>query len=513
MYRLVTTVSASAAEADRYETPFGIRSVRFDPDNGFFLNGKRVEIKGTCNHQDHAGVGCALPDRIHSFRIEKLKGMGSNAYRTSHNPVAPELLDAADRLGMLVLSETRTMSSSPEGLSQLERLIRRDRNHPSVVLWSLGNEEPEQGEPRGARIVRTMRRLVRRLDPSRLVTVAMDKHWGKGISGSVDVQGFNYLSDGPEMDEFHKRFPKQPTIGTEVASTLATRGIHSTDKERSYFSAYDVNAPEWGAVAEHWWKTYADRPWVAGGFVWTGFDYRGEPTTYAWPCVNSAFGILDTCGFPKDDYFYYQAWWSGKPTLHLLPHWNWPEREGQEIEVWCHTNLERVELLLNGRSLGTQEVPHNSHLCWKVKYAPGVLEARGFQNGRRVLTARRETVGQAAGIVLVPDRQAISADGEDVAMIEVRVVDQEGRVAPQADNEITFRVSGAGKLIGVGNGNPTSHEADKGQIRRAFNGLCQAIVQAAREAGEIRVEAESPGLKPAVLMIPVGKARLRPAVA
>ncbi len=511
MNRLVTTVFAGAAEVDRYETPFGIRAIRFDPDSGFYLNGKPVKIKGTCNHQDHAGVGVALPDRVHAYRIETLKEMGSNAYRTSHNPAAPELLDAADRIGMLVMAETRTMSSSPEGLSQLERMIRRDRNHPSIILWSLGNEEAEQGEPRGARIVRTMRQLVRRLDPTRPVTVAMNNHWGKGISESVDVQGFNYKSGGPEMDSFHQQFPKQPAIGTEVASTLSTRGIYANDKERGYFSAYDANAPEWGALAEPWWKAYAERPYLAGGFVWTGFDYRGEPTTYKWPCIHSAFGILDTCGFPKDNYYYYRAWWSGKPVLHLFPHWNW--REGQEIEVWCHTNLERVELFLNGRSLGAKDVPRYSHAAWKVPYAPGVLEARGFAKGQQVLAAKRETAGDAAAVELRPDRAKISADGEDVSMVEVRIVDSVGRVAPLADNEIVFHVSGSGKLIGVGNGNPSSHESDKGPVRRAFNGLCLAIVQSTKTAGEIRVKAESPGLKPVELVIEAAPAQLRPAVA
>lgn len=512
LYRLVSTVSVGDAEVDRYETPFGIRTIRFDPDNGFFLNGKPVKIKGTCNHQDHAGVGIAVPDRIQYYRVEKLKEMGSNAYRTSHNPATPELLDATDRLGMLVVAETRVNSSNDEGLSQLERMIRRDRNRPSIILWSLGNEEKDQGEELGARIVASMKRVVRHLDPTRPVTAGMDKHWGKGVSTVVDVQGFNYLGGGPEMDSFHRQFPRQPTLGTEVASTLSTRGIYATDKVNGNVSAYDINVPEWGATAEGWWKVFAERPYLAGGFVWTGFDYRGEPTPYGWPCINSAFGILDTCGFPKDNFFYYQAWWSGKPVLHLFPHWNWFGREGQEIDVWCHSNLDRVELFLNGESLGAKTVPRLSHVEWKVKYAPGVLEARGFKDGRQVLTARRETTGYPAGIVLVPDRREISADGEDVSMIEVWVVDEEERIAPTADNKIAFQVSGPGRLIGVGNGNPSSHEADKGQSRRAFNGLCMAIVQSTRDAGEIRVDAVSPGLRPATAAIACKKATPRPFV-
>ena len=277
LYRLVTVVEASGAAVDRNEIPFGVRTIRFDPDDGFFLNGKPVKIKGTCNHQDHAGVGVALPDRIQYYRIEKLKEMGANGYRTSHYPPTPELLDACDHLGMLVMDETRAMSSNPEALSNLEGMIRRDRNHPCVILWSLGNEEPEQGTERGARIVTTMKRLVRRLDPSRPVTVAMDDAWGQGVSEVVDVQGFNYKR-GPEIDDFHRRFPKRPTIGTEVGGFVSTRGIYANDKEQGYVSAYDEDAPEGTTTAEVWWKIYAARRFLAGGFAWTGFDYRGEPT-------------------------------------------------------------------------------------------------------------------------------------------------------------------------------------------------------------------------------------------
>jgi beta-galactosidase len=497
---------------DECATTFGIRTIRFDADEGFFLNGKPVKIKGTCNHQDHAGVGSALPDRIQYYRIEKLKEMGVNGYRTSHNPPTPELLDACDQLGMLVMDETRTMSSNPEALSDLERMIRRDRNHPSVILWSLGNEEPEQGTERGVRIVSTMKRLVRRLDPSRPVTVAMNDEWGRGISAVVDVQGFNY-KHGPEIDAFHRKFPKQPTFGSETGSTVSTRGIYTNDKEQGYVSAYDVNHPEWADTAEVWWKIYTERRFLAGGFVWTGFDYRGEPTPYGWPCINSHFGIMDTCGFPKDNYYYYQAWWTEKPVLHLFPHWNWPGKEGQEIDVWCHSNLEKVELFLNGDSMGVQDVPRYEHVAWKVRYKPGTLEARGYRGGQQVLVAKQETAGGAAKILLRPDRQEILADGQDVSLVEVQVLDKEGRLVPVADNEIVFTLSGTGKVIGVGNGDPSSHEPDKAHKRRAFNGRCMVIIQSAREPGEIRLEASSPGLEPATLAIASVKGSPRPAVA
>ncbi len=520
LYRSLTSVESSEGITDHEETTFGIRTIDFDANKGFFLNGKPVKMKGTCNHQDHAGVGAALPDRLQSYRVELLKEMGCNAYRTSHNPPTPELLDACDRLGMLVMDETRMMSSDPEGLSQLERLVRRDRNHPSVVIWSLGNEEREQGTDRGARIATTMKRLAGKLDPTRPVTIAMNGSWGKGVSNVVDVQGFNYAGaggnggkdTGKNIDDFHQKFPKLPTVGSETASVQCTRGIYVKDKEKGYVSAYDVNFPGYTMSSEGWWKVFDERPFVAGGFAWTGFDYRGEPSPYGWPCVSSHFGIMDLCGFPKDIYYYYQSWWSNKPVLHLFPHWNWAGKEGQEIDVWCFTNLESVELFLNGASLGSQKVEHNSHVEWKVKYAPGVLEARGSKNGQVTLTAKRETTGAPAKLMLRPDRQKITGNGEDVSVITVEVVDAQGRLMPIASNEVTFKVDGPGRLIGVGNGDPSSHEPDKADKRSAFNGLCVAIIQAMKQPGEIRVTASLEGLENASATIQSEPAKSRPAV-
>jgi beta-galactosidase len=500
LYRAVTIVEAAGNAVDEYHTRFGIRSIRFDPNQGFFLNNQPVKIKGTCNHQDFAGVGIALPDPIHYFRVEKLKEMGSNAYRMSHNLPASALLDACDQLGMLAMDETRMMSSSAEGLEQLEAMVRRDRNHPSVIIWSIGNEEDLQGTDTGAGIAESMKHMVRRLDPTRPITEAMNKDWGKGISAVVDVQGFNYHS-AEQMDAFHRQFPQQPAIGTETASTVSTRGIYQNDKESGYLSAYDVNIPSWAQRAEDWWHVYAERPWVAGGFAWTGFDYRGEPTPYQWPCVNSHFGIMDTCGFPKDGFYYYQTQWTDNPTLHLFPHWNWHGKEGAEIDVWCYSNLEQVDLFLNGQGLGRKDVPRYQHVEWRVPYTPGTLEARGYKNGRQVLTSRRETTGSAAKLALVANRQKIWADGQDVALVQLQVLDAPGRIVPIANSPVEFHLSGSGKLIGVGNGDPSSHEADKANRRRAFNGLCMAIVQSARESGELRLEANSPGLQSAAIII------------
>lgn len=492
LYTLVTTIESGGATVDRYETPFGFRTIRFDANEGFFLNGVRVQVNGTNNHQDHAGVGAAVPDRLQYFRVEKLKEMATNAYRASHNPPTVELLDACDRLGMLVLDETRAFGASAEALSQLERLVRRDRNRPSIIAWAILNEEPTQGNARGARIATTMTRLVRRLDPTRPVTVAMDNSWGQGAATAADIQGFNYRA--PQTDEFHAKYPAMPVWGTEMGSTVSTRGIYANDPERGYVSAYDLNAPWWASTAEAWWTHHAARKWIAGAFVWTGFDYRGEPTPYQWPCISSHFGIMDTCGFPKDLFWYYRAWWGTEPVLHLFPHWDWTGKEGQPIDVWVFSNAERVELLVNGRSVGTQEMPRHRHVEWKVPYEPGAIEARGFTGGRQVLSMRRETTGAPARVVLEADRRTIDADGEDVAVISARVVDARGRTVPTAMHALTFRVTGTGRLLGVGNGDPSSHESDRGPVRRAFNGLCCAIVQSTRAPGTLHVEAVAEGL-------------------
>jgi beta-galactosidase len=511
LYRLETTVESAGTMVDTYTTPFGIRSVRFDVTNGFFINEKPVKLKGTCNHQDHAGVGAALPDRIQYYRIERLKDMGSNAYRTSHNPPTPELVDACDQLGMMMMCETRMMDSTPEGLSQLERMVRCHRNHPSIVIWSVGNEEPEQGTERGARIEATMKRIVKANDDSRLITQAMNYGWGgKGATKVQDVQGFNYNEN--RIDQFHKDWPALPMVGTETASTVSTRGIYFNDKEKGYVRAYDLEHPPWAQLAEFWWKFYDERPFLSGGFAWTGFDYRGEPTPYSWPCINSHFGIMDMCGFPKDNFYYYQAWWGSKPMLHLFPHWNWEGKEGQEIEVWVHSNLDRVELFHNGQSLGAQDVTRDTHLMWKVKYAPGSIEAIGFKDGTKILAARRETTGPAAKIALSSDRQELLANGEDVAMITAQILDSGGREVPTSDSPLTFKVSGGGKLIGLGNGDPSCHELDTSDRRRAFNGLCMAIVQTSKSADKIHVEASSPGLESATVVLTSVSAALRSSV-
>lgn len=514
LYRLVTEVEAGGAVVDRYETRFGIRTLHFDAGKGFLLNGKPVKVKGTCNHQDHAGLGVALPDAVQSYRVRKLQEMGCNAIRTSHNPPTPELLDACDELGMLVMSETRMLSSNPDGLAQFQNMIRQGRNHPSVFLWSMGNEESIAPTETGLKLLTSMKEVGLKQDDSRPISIApppMGNYMGKGGLAVCDVMGYNYAD--PQAEAYHKAHPNVPVLGTENVSAVGTRGAYVTDRAKGYVGSYDAYTTTGRASAEGWWRFVSARPWVAGGFVWTGFDYRGEPSPYGWPNISSQYGVIDLCGFPKDTFYYYQAWWTEKPVLHLFPHWNWPGLEGQEIAVWVHSNLDRVELFHNGQSLGAKEVLIDQHLAWNVKYAQGAIEARGFKGGKPIMTVKRETTGAPAKLVLRPERQELAADGEDVAMFVVEVHDAQGRLVPIADNEVTFRLTGPGQVIGVGNGDPTSHESDIGTSRKAFSGLCLAIVHSTKTAGPITVEVESPGLAGAKASIPSKAVKLRPQVA
>ncbi len=516
MYSAVVTVDSGGKPRDAERLSFGVRTIAFDADKGFFLNGRSVKIKGTCNHQDHAGVGAALPDRLQWYRVGILKDMGGNAVRTSHNMPTPEWVEACDRLGMMMMCETRLMSSNSEGLEQLELMVKRYRNSPSIILWSMGNEEGTlQKTPQGPRVIADMITRTHELDPTRLCTSAVNESFGSHFPDALDVMGFNYNLNAP--DAWHKAHPKKASVGSETASTVSTRGIYSTDKLRNWVSAYDANHPAWAELAEEWWKFYAAREWLSGGFAWTGFDYRGEPTPYGWPSINSQFGIVDMCGFPKDNFYYYKAWWGSEPVLHLFPHWNWEQREGEPISVWVHSNLDSVELFLNGRSYGSQKVLPLTHVEWKVKYEPGVLEARGTKDGKVVLVKKRETTGAPESIRLTPDRTEINADGEDVAVLRVEVLDKEGRAIPTADNMITFKVRGEGALIGVGNGDPNCQESDKDPKRSLFNGLAQVIVQASKIPGTITVEAYTedwppPKLPATHLTITTKKVDLRAAV-
>jgi beta-galactosidase len=487
---------------DRIETRFGIRTVGFDANKGFLLNGVPYVIKGTCNHQDHAGVGTAMPDALQYFRIKKLKEMGSNAIRTSHNPPTPELLDACDELGMLVMDENRRVDETPVVLDDLKQLVLRDRNHPSVFIWSLGNEEGQlQGANAAAsaaakRLVKPMQDLVHQLDPTRLCTMAMNGGWGGGLTETIDVQGFNYRTRN--IDKFRADFPTKLAIGTETASTRTTRGVYVDDKVRGYVAAYGENGVE---KAWTWWPYYATHPFTSGGFVWTGFDYRGEPTPYKWPCISSHFGLMDTCGFPKDIYYYYKAWWTAKPMVHLAAYWGAPGSEGKTNLVRCFSNCKTVELFLNGKSLGMKTMIPNEYLDWNVRYAPGELVAKGYNGPWVAAETKVETSGSPTALELHADRASIAADGRDLSVIDVSVNDIHRGVVNFANNLIQFHLTGPGKIIGVGNGDPSSHEADKARERRTFKGYAQVLVQATHENGTIELTATSTGLRSAKIKI------------
>ena len=459
LHKLITVVKAGDTIIDRYETPFGIRTVRFDADSGFFLNGKHVILKGTNNHQDHAGVGVAIPDALQEFRIRRLKDMGSNAYRCSHNPPTPELLDACDRLGVLVIDENRLMGTNSEHLEMLSQMMLRDRNHPSVILWSLGNEEwAIEGNIKGARITTTMQNYAQLLDSSRAFTVAVSGGWDNGTGMVVQVMGYNYLVQG-NMDEHHAKFPWQAGVGTEETNTIATRGIYKTDMAAGYLAPANRMPEDVGT--EYAWNYYSARPFLAGLFYWTGFDHQGEPNPCSWPAVGAQKGLTDQCGFPKDMFYYLKSWWGNEPVIHIMPHWNWQGEEGQEKTVTVYSNCENVELFLNKKSLGKKPMRVNSHLDWKVKYYPGTLVAKGYTNGKETVTDKVETSGKESIVRLIPDRTDIRADRQDVAVITVKIEDEESRFVPTSGNEVTFTVEGPGRIIGVGNGDPASHEADQ----------------------------------------------------
>jgi beta-galactosidase len=515
LYTLVTEVRAGGDIVDSCETPFGIREVKFDAEKGFFLNGKSVKLKGTCNHQDHAGVGAAVPDAVQYYRIRKLQEMGCNSLRTSHNPPTAELLNACDELGMLVFDETRMMSSNPEGLNQFENLVRRDRNHPSVFMWSMGNEEGQANTDTGLHILTAMKAVANKHDGSRPVSIAPIHAIGVGGLGGVRRDGLQLhgpwrrgLPQRASREAGHRHgdcerrgHARHLPLRTPTRAMSARTIPYTTSRPRLLQRAGGASAMR-------------ARGWPAA-FIWTGFDYRGEPSPYGWPNISSQYGIIDMCGFPKDSVLLLPVLVDGEmPVLHVFPHWNWPGLEGQGNRgLGAFQSGSSVELFLNGQSLGAKDMKKDSHLAWNVKYTPGTIEARGFKDGKQVLTAKRETAGPAAKLVLTADRTEISADGEDVAMFAVEVQDAEGRTVATADNEVSFRLSGEGRVMGVGNGDPTNHEPDTASSRKAFCGLCMAVVQSSKTAGSITVEASSPGLASASVTISSKAARLRPQVA
>ncbi len=496
LYRIIPIVKSNGKIIDSDKLRFGIRTIEIKT-NGLFLNGKHIKIKGTNNHQDHAAVGTALPDYLQYYRIFLLKQMGSNAYRSSHNPPTKELLDACDSLGMLVMDENRLLNSSPQYMNDFEWLIKRDRSRASVFMWSIGNEEGWiHTTGTGKLITLSLLAKQKELDPTRVSTYAADVgNVFNGINEVIPVRSFNYRQFA--VADYHRDHPTQPIIGTEMGSTVTTRGQYTKDSIKGYLPDQDITAPSWASTAETWWKLAANNDYWLGGFVWTGLDYRGEPTPFKWPNINSHFGIMDVCGFPKNIYYYYQSWWTDKDVLHISPHWNWKGKEGIPIDVWVNSNADNVELFLNGKSQGKKDMPRNGHLQWMVNYAPGTLEAIAYKKGRK-LQSKIETTDIPVEIVISPYKTTMLADGKDATVINISVIDKEGREVPDAADLIQFSLQGDAKIIGVGNGDPSSHEQDKyfdsTAHRHLFNGKCQLILQSGNTQSMIHFEAKATGM-------------------
>jgi beta-galactosidase len=505
LYSVRAAVLLEGKASDEVTTTCGFRTIRFDADKGFFLNDRSLKLKGVCNHQDHAGVGVAVPDSLWEFRLRKLKEMGVNAYRCSHNPPAREFLDACDRLGILVMDENRNFNTSDEYVRQLEWLVRRDRNHPCVILWSVFNEEPMQGTEQGMEMVRRLSAVVKRLDATRPVTAAQSGGQlnSVNVSQAVDVVGFNYQQGS--YDRFHQEHPTLPVTSSEDTSALMTRGEYTSDRKKNILGSYDTEHPGWGATHRAAWKAIATRPYLAGGFIWTGFDYRGEPTPFQWPSVSSFFGCMDTCGFPKTAFYLHQAQWvQDRPILTLVPHWNWRGSEGRPIKVMALANCDTVELSLNGKSLGEKPVDEFEMVSWDVPYVPGKLEAVGMKNGKVVSRFTVETTGEPTSLRLTPDRAALAGDGWDALPVTVEALDLDGRPVATANLPVEFEISGPGEIIGLGNGDPNCHEPEKGDHHSLFNGLAQVIVQSQRDGeGKIVLRAKAAGLKAAETAIQV----------
>lgn len=535
LYKAITQILVDEKVVDEYETPFGIRSFTFDIDKGFSLNGKSMKILGVCNHHDLGALGAAINTRALERQLEIMRGMGVNAIRTSHNPPAPELLDLCDKMGFLVMDEAFDMWKLRKSEfdyshdwdnwheKDLRDFIVRDRNHPSIITWSIGNEIVEQynrTDTVGSEITRELAAIVRALDASRPITTANnDTHPDNRLirSGALDLIGYNYHHE--QFESFHKDHPGQKFIATETTSALATRGYYEipSDTIRRWpvawdkpfnegnadntVSAYDHVSAPWGSTHEETWKIVKKHDFLSGMFIWTGFDYLGEPTPYGWPSRSSYFGVVDLAGFPKDTYYMYQSEWTDKTVLHIYPHWNW--QEGQAADIWAYyNNADEVELFLNGKSLGVKKKENDDlHVQWRVPFETGTVKAISRKNGKEVLTREIKTAGTAAKLEAQADRSEIKSDGSDLSFITIRVLDAEGNFVATADNQLYFELSGEGEIVGVDNGNPVSHESFKDKKRKAFNGLCLVIIKSTTKSGKIHLKITGDGLDSSQLSI------------
>jgi len=511
LYTLSTEVYQGDRLVDFYTTITGIRQIDFDAAQGFLLNGKSLKIKGMNMHQDHPGVGTGIPDALQLYRIRQLKTIGCNAYRSSHNPMTPEMLEVCDREGVLVIEENRLMGVNKEHLNLLERMLKRDRNHPSIILWSVGNEEwGIESREAGLRIAATMREFCHRIDSTRPVTAALSG--GNQLLKSLDVIGYNYIFQNP-VEYYHKQYPHWKALGSEETSGAGTRGIYDNDFSNGHMAAFNLSP--YGAdsifnVIGRGWKFYDERPYLGGIFYWTGFDYRGEPNPLKYPATGSQYGIFDYCGFPKDEAFYLKSWWTEKPVLHLFPHWNLQGHEGKNVDVWAYSNCDEVELFVNDKSMGRKQMIKNGFLSWNVVYHPGILKAVGYKNNIKLLTEKIATTGEPARINLTADRNRIKSDNKDVSILRVELLDKQGRIVPTACNELDLIVEGPVRILGVGNGDPAYHATERpleSQLRvfkvKVFNGLAQVLLQSNGNIGEAKLTVKSRGLQPAVYELKV----------
>ena len=534
-YQALTSVIADGRTVDGYETTFGIREIRFDVADGFVLNGRPVELKGVCMHHDLGPLGAAVSARAIERQCETLVEMGCNAVRTSHNPPAPELLEICDRMGIVVIDEAFDewrLAKCENGYNRLfdewaERdvraLIRRDRNHPCVIMWSIGNEIREQGSEDGAQVAQFLVDICHDEDPTRPTTAGFnqpDAAIANGLAGVVDVPGWNYSAT--RYAEFRRDHPTWPMYGSETESCLSTRGEYhfpaveekTARKEHDphQMSSYDLSSPPWGYAPDIEFAGQDDNPTLFGAFVWTGYDYLGEPTPYnhVWPSRSSYFGIVDLCGLPKDRYYIYRSKWRPETeTLYLLPHWNWEDRRGEVTPVHCYTSCDAAELFLNGVSQGVRRkdpasVYDRYRLRWdEVVYEPGVLEVVALgSDAEPMATARMQTAGDPSRIELTPDRATITADGDDLAFVTVAITDSDGTTCPLADDLLRFELDGPGCIATVDNGDPTSTDPFLADRCRAFHGLCVLVVRSlAGAAGPLRIRATATGLAPAETVV------------
>jgi len=531
LYKATTYIYNGKKLTDTYATSFGIRDFSFDAEKGFILNGEPLKILGVCNHHDLGALGAAVNIRAIERQLEMLKGIGCNAIRTAHNPPAPELLDLCDKMGFLVVDEAfDTWRKKKVKIDyhlewdewhkqDLYDFIKRDRNHPSIIMWSIGNEIPEQFDSSGITIAKELVETVKSLDTTRPVTCAItETDPEKNFiyqSGALDVLGFNYKHNG--WSELPEYFQGEKIIAIENMSALATRGYYEMPSdsirrwpeaygvplkganEYSMVSSYDHVSAYWGSTHEETLREFYRNSYLAGIFVWTGFDYLGEPVPYPWPARSSYFGMIDLAGFPKDVYYLYQSIWTDKPVLHIFPHWNW--QPGQTIDIWAYYNhADEVELFLNGNSLGVKSKKESEfHVMWSVKYKPGTIKAVSRKEGKTILEKEVKTAGKPAKIAITADREEIKADGRDLSFITVKIIDKNGIMVPDANNLVSFEITGMGKMVGTDNGYQASLEPFKANFRKAFNGKCLVIIQSETSKGKITIEAKSLDLQPAII--------------